>query len=167
MLFRHVAEQTEPVRPSHFREDPNQRTDMNEATLDYPDNGKAPDKSSDYGWPEEGHEAAVPVYLTESIPADRVYRDWSAGTYTVDDTRAHQLGDTDRRRTRLVLRNLDDTNSVTIVRNATDLLFAGFTLPPGEEVVFLHTEAVWVRATASATSVSVSVLNEFEVDDSE
>lgn len=158
-----------PDRPSHFREDPNQRTDLNESELDYPDEAEElefealRDRSS-YGFETEPQKA-VPVYLTEPVPADRVYVDWSASTHVVNSTTSTQVASVDRRRTRCVVRNVDDTNAVVCLRDSISGNFLGYQLPPGEDVEFLHTQAVWVRSVAD--NPIVAVFSEYEVDDDE
>jgi hypothetical protein len=163
MLFKRVAGPAEPVRPSHFREDPNQRTDLGRAELDYADEGQAVEQ--DFGFPPEGRvEIPVPVYMVEAPPSDRTLRDWSAQTVTTGTENAIQIGAAaDRGRRRVLVRNLDDTDSVVLTRRSTDSDFAGYTLPPNTEVEFQHNHALWV--TAVANSPQVSVLSEFDVDD--
>lgn len=162
MLFRREEVPVEPGRPSHFREDPNQRTDLNEATLDYPDTDLTPDVPEDYGFPPP--ERAVPVYLTEAPPSDRTLVDWSAGTYTADTVKAVQVGSAaERGRRRIVVRNLDDTNAVFVLRSNTDANFAGFKIPAGGSEEFLHNSAVWVRAETA--DVEVTVFAEFDVQE--
>lgn len=165
MLFRKEEVPDGPDRPSHFREDPNQRTDLNEATLDYPDTDKAPDSPEDYGW-EDQPERSVPVYLTEAPPNDRVLRDWSAGTYTVDTVKATQVGSAaDRGRRRIVVRNLDDANAVFALRSNTDQNYAGYKIPAGASEEFEHNHAIWVRAETA--DVEVTVFSEFDIDEIE
>jgi hypothetical protein len=164
MLFKRIAaEPSEPVRPSHFREDPNVRTDLGRAELDYPDEGQTVEQ--DYGFPVDGRiEIPVPVYMVEAPPSDRSLRDWSAQTVTTGTENAIQIGAAaDRGRRRVVVRNLDDTDSVVLLRKSTDSDFAGYTLPPNTEVEFQHNHALWVRADAN--SPQVSVLSEYDVDD--
>ena len=165
MLFKSipVPAPTEPVRPSHFREDPNERTDLGRAELDYADEGQTVHEV--YGFPPNPRvEIPVPVYMVEAPPSDRTLRDWSAQTVTTNDTTSIQVGAAaDRGRRRVLLRNLDDTDSVVLLRNSTDSDFAGYTLPPNTEVEFQHNHALWVRAVANTPQVSV--LSEFDVDD--
>lgn len=162
MLFKREPVPDEPVRPSHFHEDPNQRTDLNEATLDYPDTDMQPDVPEDYGFPAP--ERSVPVYLTEAPPADRTMVDWSAGTYTADTAKAVQVGAaSDRGRRRIVVRNMDNTNYVTVLRNSTDSVFAGYRIPAGSSEEFLHNHAIWVVADTAA--VVVSVFAEFDIEE--
>lgn len=162
MLFRREETPTEPERPSHFREDPNQRTDLNEATLDYPDTDMEPDSTEDYGFPAT--EPSVPVYLTEAPPGDRSLRDWSAGTYTADTVKAVQVGSAaDRGRRRIVVRNLDETNGVYVLRSNTDQNFAGYKIPAGASEEFEHNHAIWVRAETA--DVEVTVFAEFDVEE--
>lgn len=165
MLFKPREEPTEPPRPSHFREDPNQRTDLNESTPDYPDTDMHPDKTEDYGWQDEPPHS-VPVYLTEAPPSDRTMVDWSAGTYTADTVKAVQVGAAaDRGRRRVVVRNLDETNAVYALRESTHQNFAGFKIPAGASEEFLHNHAIWLRADTA--DVEVSVFAEFDVDELE
>lgn len=165
MLFKNVPNRqpTEPVRPSHFREDPNQRTDLNESELDYADEGQIVDQP--LGFNEDPRvEIPVPVYMVEAPPSDRTLRDWSAGTFTTSTTVEIQVGaSADRGRRRVVVRNLDDTDSVILLRSNTDSDFAGYTLPPNTEAEFTHNHALWVRAAAN--SPQVAVFSEFDVDD--
>lgn len=162
MLFKREPESTEPPRPSHFHEDPNQRTDLNEATLDYPDTDMQPDVPEDYGFPPP--DRSVPVYLTEAPPTDRSMVDWSAGTYTADTVKAVQVGAAaDRGRRRIVIRNTDQTNYVTVLRNSTDSDFAGYRIPAGSSEEFLHNHAVWVRANTA--DVVVTVFAEFDIEE--
>lgn len=165
MILRKNNEPTGPTRPSHFGEDPNQRTDLNEATLDYPDTDTAPDAPENYGWPEsEEPPHSVPVYLTEAPPNDRALRDWSAGTYTADTVNAVQVGAAaDRGRRRIVVRNLDDANAVFVMRDSTHQNFAGYKIPAGTSEEFLHNSAVWVRAETA--DVEVTVFAEFDVEE--
>jgi hypothetical protein len=165
MLFKPRNEPTEPVRPSHFREDPNQRTDLNEATLDYPDTDLTPDSPEDYGWQDDPPQS-VPVYLTEAPPSDRSVVDWSAGTYTAGTTSAVQVGAAgDRGRRRVVVRNLDNTNAVYALRESTHQNFSGFKIPAGASEEFLHNHAIWIRAETA--NVEVSVFAEFDVEELE
>lgn len=165
MLFKGTPsrEPSEPVRPSHFREDPNQRTDLNESELDYADEGQT--VSEQLGFPDGPRvEIPVPVYMVEAPPSDRTLRDWSAATLTTSTTNAIQIGAAaDRGRRRVLIRNLDDTDSVVLLRQSTDSDFAGYTLPANEEVPLSHNHAIWVRA--SANNPQISVLSEFDVDD--
>lgn len=153
-----------PTRPSHFREDPNQRTDLNESTLDYPDTDMTPDTEEDYGWPDDIRvESPVPVYLVAAPPADKTITDWSAATLTVSTT-AVQIGETaNRSRRRILIRNLDDANDAVILRQQTDNPFMGFTLPAGAEIELFHNHAVWIRSVT--TAVQVTALSEFDVED--
>lgn len=155
---------TGPTRPSHFREDPNVRTDLNESTLDYPDTDMSPDSVEDYGWPDNIRiESPVPVYQVAAPPGDKTLTDWSAATYTVSDNPI-QIGETaNRSRRRMLVRNLDDANSAVILREQTDNPFMGFTLPAGAEVELTHNHSVWVRALTD--DVEVTTLAEFDVED--
>lgn len=162
MLFRREEIPDEPVRPSHFREDPNERTNLNEATLDYPDTDQTPDVPEDYGFPLP--ERSVPVYLTEPAPSDRTLVDWSSGTYTADTVRAVQVGSAaERGRRRIVVRNLDDANAVFVLRSNTDQNYTGYKIPAGSSEEFLHNSAVWVRAETA--DVEITVFAEFDLAD--
>lgn len=163
MLFRRQpVEPIGPTRPSHWHEDPNQRTDLNESTLDYPDTDTEPDTPEDYGLPHP--ETAVPVYLVEAPPNDRTLRDWAGGTYTVDTVNSQQVGGSaDRGRRRLVVRNLDAANAVFLLRASTDSNFTGYKLPAGQEIELFHNHSVWLRAETA--DVEVTTFVEFDVDD--
>lgn len=161
MLLRPKKEPDGPERPSHFREDPNQRTDLNEAVLDYADEGQTVDE--DYGFPPVP-ETPVPVYVVEAPPADRTLVDWTSGTVTVDTAVAAQIGGAaNRQRRRVIVRNHDETNGVYIIRESTASNFTGYLLPAGQREVFEHNHQMWVRADVA--DVQISWFSEFDVDD--
>lgn len=169
MLFRKDERTPEQdvIRPSTFREDPSERTHM------YP--GPEPDFAvPDENAPEPGElgfethpEPAIPVYLVSPTPNDRSYVEWSSMTVGITDTRATQIASYDRRRRRLRVKNLDETNSVMVFRNSTDLNHTGYTIEAGAVEEFLHNSGVWVRGVTAATTVQVSVYSEYDLDEYE
>jgi hypothetical protein len=161
MFGKRTVEPVAYERPSTHRQDPSQRTNMYPG----PDEDYATDvevEPEEYGF-TDSVEPPIPVYLVGAAPQDRTYRDWSAGTFTADTSRATQIASYDRHRLRLRVRNLDETNSVFVVRSATDLNHTGFKIPAGETEEFLHNGGVYVRAETA--DVEVSVYAEFEIDE--
>lgn len=154
-----------PVRPTHFHEDPNQRTEPDPQVQYATDPESAPDKPEDYGFPEHGETAhlhAAPVFLTEPPPDARQFTDWTSGTITVN-SQGSQIGDASRKRRRLVVRNLDALNPVYLSRQPTDIAAASFTLPAGQDHEFFHNNKVY--ASGGPNSVSVTFEAEYDVDD--
>jgi ATP-dependent helicase YprA (DUF1998 family) len=141
-----------------------ERTDYNQAELDYPDEGQVVDTPEDYGYQQQEDQTPVPVRIVEELPADRTLREWSPQTILVPTGRTVQVGSRDDlRRTRLVVKNTDVTNYVTLTRGETDAAFVGYQLLANEREVFYHKGAVWARANTA--DCVVTVYSEYEVDD--
>ena len=163
-LFRaRATEPSGPGRPSTFHEDPSERTD--EVQLDYASEGQI--VNTHYGPPDdELPERAVPVYQVEAPPGDLTFREWSPGSGGVTVGHAIQVASQDRRRTRLVVRNMDDVESVFVVKEATSAAFTGFEIPAGGSEEFNSNSAVWVCvATGVSGAVPISWFTEFDLDD--
>lgn len=142
-------------RPPHFRETPEQRTEI-EPTVDYPSAGEIEP------YPEQPIELdePLPVDTGATVPASEEPKDWSCSTVTVTDARHVQLAGVDNQRTRLFIRNNDAANAVFIGRGQTDPIFTMYQVEPGDFVELFHQRAVWAVCDSGLTAV-VSVLQEF------
>jgi hypothetical protein len=157
LLFRHSQQVAPPARPSTFGKDVSERTvqpqeeyatgEDGDFTLDTPD---------DYGYPEYDDQP-VGVYVTAPIPSERPLNEWSAATLTVDLGIVSQIVGGDRNRSRMVVRNLGDTNTVYLTRENGDLAMVGYALPPGADVEFQHNSPMYAHVTAGATEISYVV----------
>jgi hypothetical protein len=164
MRFASRPQQTSPERPSTFGQDPSQRTE--EPELDYPDTDAPPDSPQDYGPHEELPERAVPVYQVEPPPGDLTFHEWSPGSGGVTAGHAIQVASQDRRRTRLIVRNLSDSITVFAVKESTSASFTGFAIPPESSEEFNSNSAVWICVDATeAGTAEISWFTEFDVDD--
>jgi hypothetical protein len=118
---------------------------------------------TEYGEEPPG-ETAVAVYLVSPPPNDETYVNWNAMTVTVGGTPS-QVASQDRRRERVVIRNLSETEDVVLTRNSEDSEFMGFLLAAGKDIEMLHNGGVWARTPAGVSDgVMLSVLNEFSLE---
>lgn len=154
---------TTPARPSHFRETPEERTEL-EPQQDYPTEAEV-EVDDDYGWPAADMEP-IPVYITEVPPVDQKITDWNAATIVVSDGEPIQLTGANRNRTRLLVRNNDAANSVRLSRDAITPGYLAYTLPAGANVEMLHNSGLWAACDAGETA-EVSVLTEYDLKDVE
>lgn len=156
-----------PDRPSHYGQDNNEFIPRNQTEQDFPSLEDSPE-------PHTGFLAApdpTPVYLVEAPPADRKIVAWRPETFTVDNTATNtnaartQIASNDRKRTRLIITNLDAANSVFITADAmnNNQAFA-YELGAGKREEFFHNSAMWAFC-ASTKSAKIAVFSEYEVDD--
>jgi hypothetical protein len=119
--------------------------------------------TSEYGEEPPG-ESAVGVYLVAPPPNDETYVEWNAMTVTVG-LDSSQVASQDRRRNRVILRNLSDADDVVLTRNSTDSEFMGFLLLAGQEIEMLHNGGIWARTpVGTVDGVLLAVLTEFSLE---
>lgn len=152
-----MPERIEIERPPHFRETPEERTEIY-PTQDY---ASAPE-IVDY--PEQPahvveEDAPLQVDIGQSIPQTRP-RDWSANRTQIQNTRTTHLAGWEPNRTRMFIRNNEASVSVFLGRNETDLVFAMYELGPGESIEMWHQGDVWALCDGSDTAY-VSVMQEY------
>lgn len=166
-MFRmKVAPAPEPVRPSHYGEDQNERVPRDAPDVDYPHGTDEP--GIDFGWTVPSA-APTPVYLTEPPPSDRTRRDWTPQTYALTPGRLVQIASANRNRTRLVITNNDDANNALLTRRPVDNPNTnGYVLAFGDDITMHHNESVWATCAATPagdSSCSISVYSEYEMTD--
>jgi len=155
-LFRHVEAPNQPDRPSHFREDQNERDIV--PSPDYP---TEMEESVDLGFLPAAN--PVPVYLVEPPPADRTLRQWSTGQMTLTGS-GQELSGADRRRTRMVVVNNDTDATVLLSRKKDDIAALCYPIAPGKDVELLHNDSVYARATGGDASAPIGWIVEFEIE---
>lgn len=157
-----AAPHVEPVRPSHYAEDQNERVPRNHTDVDY---ANTVDVATKYGVGAPPPDP-IPVYMTETPPVRRTVRDWRPITVTLAAAgQPNQLGSASLKRTRMVVRNNDAANTVVVIKAPTDNgNTSGFTITAGKEIEFLHNRPVWGYSTLGA---SVTVLEEFDIEDAD
>lgn len=146
-------------RPSHWQEDQNERDVP--PTLEYPTEQST--EPPVYGMlpPPEPQ----PVYLTEPPPNGTTLRRWSPGSIGVSAAMGPvQLAGQDRRRTRIVIVNNDDTDTVYLSKGPDDNRINAYPLAPGKDVELLHNDDVYVE-TSSADTAEVGWFVEFDLED--
>lgn len=116
--------------------------------------------TSHAGYPGEP-ESAAPVYLTEAPPTARSFTGWTPGRITAS-AQPQEIAGRERRRQRLVLHNLSETETVNVLVHKTDSPWTGFPLLPGKDVEFLHNGPISVQADVDAL---VGWWSEFDTDD--
>lgn len=156
-LFRVVntPQLAEPDRPTHFREDQNQRDILPEQ--DY----ATQHVDEPHGFLPAAN--PVPVYMVEPPPADMTLRDWTGNTTTLAAAgQGIRILGPDRRRTRFKITNLDGANTVIVSKGQSSVDTVGFTLAAGKTEEFFHNSDVWVRSTAGA---AISWFEEHQVEE--
>lgn len=170
---RNVPEQPSgsgPVRPSEFRESVEERTEI-EAPADYP----TPDESGDFhvqeqlGYPAPHGEPTVaePVGVYQVLPPPdvRVFTDWQPDTIGLNAVPT-LLAAANRRRTRLVVRNLDDTAVVYLSRQGNNSQAMGaYAIPAGTDVEIFHNSQVYAYSDVDGTQVTFFV--EYDLEEPE
>lgn len=158
-----MPERIEIERPPHFRESPEERTEIY-PTQDYasaPEIEDYPEKPAHVI--DAGDDEPLRVDIGQPIPQPRA-RDWSANRTQIQNSRTTHLAGWEPNRTRLFIQNNDASVSVFLGRNETDLVFAMYELGPGESVEMWHQGDVW--ALCDGTDVAfVSVLQEYVPSD--
>lgn len=161
-LFAAPQRDQAPTRPSHFGEDQNERVDL-EAAEDYPVE-LIPELMPEFPRHAPAPEP-VPVYQVESPPRDRTIVDWQPATYSAT-TDPQQVASADRRRRRILVKNLDSTggNLIYVAKSRESAkAITSYAVRGTAEVEMFHTQEVWVFSDTSTRDFSVMV--EFEVDD--
>lgn len=150
-----------PLRPSHWHEPPEERTDnRHSAPPDYP--------TEDYPAPVYGLPEGIdpiPVYITENPPRERPLVRWLPLSGTANASQRQAIASNDRRRQRTIVRNTDTANTlyITYDANVSNAAFA-FALPFGQREEFLHNGQMYVFAAPTLTA-TFSTFTEFEIDD--
>lgn len=157
-----------PDRPSEFHKTVEERTQTEAGPVEYPTSPDQPyDEPSDYGPVEHGetdrHLQPAEVVVVEPVPSARQFTDWSPSTLGLSNVPT-QIGDASRRRTRLVVRNLDIADPVYLARASVDVQMGAFTLPAGEEIIIEHNAQVWAFCDAGKNTV-VTYFTEYTIDD--
>lgn len=156
-----------PTRPSHFRQEVNERAAYDSPPHDYASESDTP--VAVHGFPPPPQ--PTPVYLTEPPPRARVIVNWRPDTFTVDNTATNvnasrtRIASVDRHRKRFVVRNLDAANSVFITNDAlnNNQSFA-YELPFGTREEFFHTGEMYAFC-ATTKSAKIAVFAEVELDE--
>lgn len=158
---------TGPERPSEFRESVEERTEI-EAPADYPtpdQDGKF-DAAQSFQPVEHGEPAVsppVPVYQVVPPPDVRVFTDWQPNTMGLNGQPVLLAG-ANRRRTRLVVRNLDAANPVFLARQGgSNAQMGAYQLPPGQDVEIFHNSQVYAFSTVDGTQVTLFA--EYDLDE--
>lgn len=143
-MYRLPAEDSRPSRPSHFEEEPQQRTV--EVVEDYavtgePDPEIIPPPLDPY-----------PVFLVAAPPKDPVYRKSSTSQVTVTN-KAQQLVGMDRRRVRVVVQNTSADKTVYLTTDEAHAPFIGYPLPPGKDVELTDNCQWWASCIGSDTAI--------------
>lgn len=154
-----AAAELAPERPSNT-EEPNARAPKDRTPLDY---GTVEDKQPEpQGFVPSAPEP-VPVYIVQVAPARRSLTRRASGNLTLPATTRHQVSGTDTRRKRAWFRNLDTTNNVWVMNDATSLPMFGVILEPGQDVDMYDTDELWILAGAATVDVTWTL--EYEVDE--
>lgn len=155
-LSESTTKDDRPERPSTAGLDVEERTEL-QAEPDYAtEHYEPPEYGNDYDEPEP-----LPVYMVQAPPPLEQDYNWAGATHTVD-SQPTQLAGRDRRRKRMVVRNLDDTENVLLGPGPLMQGFLSFQVPPGASVEFTHNDAIWAMASAE---IEVSTMNEYALDE--
>lgn len=134
---------------------PEERTEY-DAAPDYPVPG---DEAQGLVGTSEEFLEPIPVTIVDS-PAPRETWRWAPNRFFINDARVVQVVGRDETRRRLIIRNLDEVNSVYLLDDSSRPTWAGFELPAHEELELLHNDAVWAQCGAGETAY-ISVASEF------
>lgn len=153
-IFRTVVEPADegPVRPSTFRETPEERTEI-EPAPDYPTTESTGDYA--YAYESQTEPDPIPVYQVQAPPVDRTYLNWSAATMTLNANHETQVSGANRDRKRLVIRNVHNTATIHVGPQSTIHGYLAFELRAGEEIEMAHNDAVWAKADEDGARITV------------
>lgn len=152
-----------PDRPSTMGKQVGEVTE--EPIPDYDDSvTEDSEVTTQYGFPNEPM-ASAPVHLTSPPPISRIYKTWTTGKATLS-TQPLNISSSERRRTRLVVRNVNELENVYLSTDELTPEFGAFELPPGERETFYHTERIYAFGANSETPI-VTWFAEYDVDEPE
>lgn len=132
-----------------------------EPEVDWPDEADSPHVKTEPPEPD-----IPPVAVT--IVGDKAHqrRDWRGGNYTITPTGdAIRLVGENSRRTRILVRNLSDTDTVFLLRRQTDGVVSAFPLDSNSDIeIFCEAEVCAKHSNPAGANALLGVIEEFRIN---
>lgn len=127
---------------------------------DYPtQEDAAPIQLPEPDWSETN---PVPVVIVSDAETPQ-FRDYSSDRFTVQANDAAEIAGAKRTRTRLLITNNDETNSVFIDKHPLMSVSMVYEIRADQTLEMFHNQSVWARCSSGQTA-DISVIQEYDVD---